>query len=424
MNLNIILVKYPQCLESRAKLSAILRDLYPSERREINIVLDIYECGIADKIKQLKSIDALQVQAFCRQLEVEYALPAQYALRGIALWLEVYSVPIQKDNQFSGQQYEITQENNSDELSNDLSGISQIAANTSYTSEGIPEYELRVLTLATAEIARYHGLGAKTVVIPSIIDGKTIVGIGKDAFKHCSGIECLEISEGIRYIDDGAFSCCSSLKNCLLPQSLVRLGSELNTLPNPTGVFEHTALEHIILPEAIRYIGKCAFRNCSKLKSASILSSIECLPEEAFLGCERLTTIELSNTVKIISNRAFAFCESLQRIALPPNVKSLGEMTFLGCTSLNIIRLNVGLTSIRQGAFLSCTNLKEIHIPSTVTLFGEHLFEYVPIHKANGNAVIYRSRRQNLNLLIYCALGSHALEYAQRNNIEFRVERH
>lgn len=424
MNLRIILDQYPQCLESRAKLSAILRDLYPSERRQINIVLDIYECGIADKIKQLKSIDSLQVQAFCRQLEVEYALPAQYALRGIALWLEVYSVPIQKDNQFSGQQYEITQENNSDELSNDLSGISQIAANTSYTSEGIPEYELRVLTLATAEIARYHGLGAKTVVVPSIIDGKTIVGIGKDAFKHCSGIECLEISEGIRYIDDGAFACCSSLKNCLLPQSLVRLGSELNTLPNPTGVFEHTALEHIILPEAIRYIGKCAFRNCSKLKSASILSSIECLPEEAFLGCERLTTIELSNTVKIISNRAFAFCESLQRIALPPNVKSLGEMTFLGCTSLNIIRLNVGLTSIRQGAFLSCTNLKEIHIPSTVTLFGEHLFEYVPIHKANGNAVIYRSRQQNLNLLIYCALGSHALEYAQRNNIEFRVERH
>ena len=87
MNLRIILDQYPQCLESRAKLSAILRDLYPSERRQINIVLDIYECGIADKIKQLKSIDALQVQAFCRQLEVEYALPAQYALRGLALWL-------------------------------------------------------------------------------------------------------------------------------------------------------------------------------------------------------------------------------------------------------------------------------------------------------------------------------------------------
>ena len=98
------------------------------------------------------------------------------------------------------------------------------------------------------------GIILKNVIIPSTIDGKNIVGIGKGAFQHCITIEYLRISEGIRYIEDGAFFDCSALKSCLLPQSLVRLGSELNTLPNPTGVFEHTALEHIILPEAIRYI--------------------------------------------------------------------------------------------------------------------------------------------------------------------------
>lgn len=418
MNLRIILDQYPQCLESRAKLSAILRDLYPNERREINIVLDIYECGIADKIKQLKNIDALQVQAFCRQLEVEYALPAQYALRGLALWLEAYNVAIQK-NEVSAKDSRVLSDPASFE-----SSVSPNSENSTYLVDAVPEYELKVLTIATAEISKYHGHNSKNVIIPSIIDGKNIVGIGKGAFQHCTTIEYLRISEGIRYIEDGAFFGCSALKNCLLPQSLIRLGSEFKVSPNPIGVFEHTALEHIILPEAIRYIGKRVFRNCLKLKSASILSNIECLPEEAFLGCERLTAIELPHTVKIISNRAFAFCEKLQRIALPPNVKSLGEMTFLGCTSLNMIRLNVGLASIRQGAFLNCTSLKEIHIPSTVTLFGKHLFEYVPIHKANGDAVIYGSKQQKLNLLIYCALGSRALEYAQRNNVEFRIERH
>lgn len=419
MNLCIILDKYPQCLESRAKLSAILRDLYPDERREINIVLDIYECGIADKIKPLKSIDALQVQAFCRQLETEYALSAQYALRGLALWLEAYNVTLQK-NEVPAKDFHVLSG-----LTSFESNVSQISESSNQTVNATSEYELKVLTLATAEISQYHGHNSKNVIIPSIIDGKNIVGIGKGAFQHCTTIEYLRISEGIRYIEDAAFFDCSTLKNCLLPQSLIRLGSEFNASPNPIGVFEHTALEHIILPEAIRYIGKRAFRNCSKLKSVTILSNIEYLPEEVFFGCERITAIELPNTVKIVSNRAFAFCEKLQRIALPPNVKSLGEMAFLGCTSLNMIRLNVGLASIRQGAFLNCTSLKEIHIPSTVYLFGEHLFEYVPIHKANGNAVIYgSSRRQKLNLLIYCALGSHALDYAQRNNIEFRIERY
>ena len=196
MNLRIILDQYPQCLESRAKLSAILRDLYPSERRQINIVLDIYECGIADKIKQLKSIDALQVQAFCRQLEVEYALPAQYALRGLALWLEAYNVAIHK-NEVPAKDSRV------------LSGPTSFESNVSQDSENVyqivntaPEYELKVLTLATAEISQYYGHNSKNVIIPSTIDGKNIVGIGKGAFQHCTTIEYLRISEGIRYIED------------------------------------------------------------------------------------------------------------------------------------------------------------------------------------------------------------------------------
>ena len=173
MNLRIILDQYPQCLESRAKLSAILRDLYPSERRQINIVLDIYECGIADKIKQLKSIDALQVQAFCRQLEVEYALPAQYALCGLALWLEAYNVAIHKN--------EVPAKDSSV-----LSGPTSFESNVSQDSENVyqivntaPEYELKVLTLATAEISQYYGHNSKNVIIPSTIDGKNIVGMRK-----------------------------------------------------------------------------------------------------------------------------------------------------------------------------------------------------------------------------------------------------
>ena len=423
MNLHIILDQYPQCLESRAKLSAILRDLYPNERRKINIVLDIYECGIANRIGQLECIDVLQLQTFCRQLEIEYALPQKYALSGLALWLEAYNVPIQKDNQFTEQQYERTQESHSDELSNAVSGISQIAANTSYTSEGILEYELRVLTLATAEIARYHGLGTKTVIVPSIIDGKTIVGIGKDAFKHCSGIECLGISEGIRYIDDGAFAYCSTLKKCLLPQSLVRFGSEFIAASNHAGVFEATSLEHIILPSRIHHIGKYAFKNCNELKKAVILSNVEYLPEGIFFGCSALTTVDLPDAIKTVSDQAFALCTRLQRIALPQGTKDIGKMVFVGCAELSMVQLNTGLTSIQQGAFINCANLKEIHIPPSVRFMGDHLFDNVPIRKSNGTMLISKSRCQKSNLLIYCALGSYALEYAQRNNMYFRIER-
>ena len=139
MNLRIILDQYPQCLESRAKLSAILRDLYPSERRQINIVLDIYECGIADKIKQL----------------------------------EAYNVAIHK-NEVPAKDSRV------------LSGPTSFESNVSQDSENVyqivntaPEYELKVLTLATAEISQYYGHNSKNVIIPSTIDGKNIVGMRK-----------------------------------------------------------------------------------------------------------------------------------------------------------------------------------------------------------------------------------------------------
>ena len=50
IDLGVIIHEYPQCLKSRAKLSAILHDLYPQENREINLILASYECGIPDRI--------------------------------------------------------------------------------------------------------------------------------------------------------------------------------------------------------------------------------------------------------------------------------------------------------------------------------------------------------------------------------------
>ena len=67
-----------------------------------------------------------------------------------------------------------------------LSGLTSFESNVSQVSESsnqivniTPEYELKVLTLATAEISQYHGHNSKNV----------IVGIGKGAFQRCTTIE-------------------------------------------------------------------------------------------------------------------------------------------------------------------------------------------------------------------------------------------
>ena len=267
MNLRIILERYPLCLESRAKLSAILRDLYPSERREINIVLDIYESGIADKIKHLKSIDGLQVQAFCQQLENDYALSQDYALLGLSFWLEAYHVTLL---QVPSARKTSIKNNHPVETSSggsvESQDISLFPARSIYAHDTNSGYELKILTLATAEIISYKGHSSRKLIIPSIIDGKHIIGIGKDVFRDCMWIESVIISEGIRYINDGAFAGCKKLKSCILPHSLVRLGTEYDTLSRSVGVFENSSIKSIYLPDGIQFIEQHAFRNCQNLK--------------------------------------------------------------------------------------------------------------------------------------------------------------
>ena len=259
MNLRIVINQYPQCLESRAKLSAILRDLYPTERREINLILNVYECGIADKISHLHSIDAMQAQIFCRQLEVEYSLSTKAALWGLSLWLEAYQIPLQHNSPAPKHSNRLCPPEKV--LSKNPSTLSLLPSRTTCTLDNGVQYELKILTLSTAEIIKYNCFSEKNVVIPSIIEGKKIVGIGKDSFRSHSEIEYVRISEGVRYVNDGAFADCYNLKSFLIPQSLVRLGTEFGSDLENTGVFERTALEHIILPRGIRYIGKRAFNN-------------------------------------------------------------------------------------------------------------------------------------------------------------------
>ncbi len=58
------------------------------------------------------------------------------------------------------------------------------------------------------------------LVIPAEIDGKTVVGVARDAFKGCSKITRVTIEEGVLWVYPWAFSACSSLETVNIPHSM------------------------------------------------------------------------------------------------------------------------------------------------------------------------------------------------------------
>ena len=153
-----------------------------------------------------------------------------------------------------------------------------------------------------------------------------------------------------------------------------------------------------------------AFKDCTKLKSVTIPSSVTAINRPAFEGCTSLkkivvdpnnasycsedgvlfkndkteivrypigktgTEYVIPNSVTKIGYGAFGDCSKLTSITIPSSVTIIDVAAFLGCTGLTSMVIPNGVTGIDNAAFYGCTNLESITIPSSVTAMGEAEF--------------------------------------------------
>ena len=74
INLRLVIQKYPECIRSKEKLSALLNDLYPDQRQMVYILTLCYDCGIVDELHRLVSVDALGMSKFTQRLMLRYGI--------------------------------------------------------------------------------------------------------------------------------------------------------------------------------------------------------------------------------------------------------------------------------------------------------------------------------------------------------------
>ena len=152
------------------------------------------------------------------------------------------------------------------------------------------------------------------------------------------------------------------------------------------------------------------FKDCTKLKSVTIPSSVTAINRPAFEGCTSLkkivvdpnnasycsedgvlfkndkteivrypigktgTEYVIPNSVTKIGYEAFGDCSKLTSITITSSVTSIDVAAFLGCTGLTSMVIPNSVTGIDNLAFYGCTNLESITIPGSVTIMGEQEF--------------------------------------------------
>lgn len=204
------------------------------------------------------------------------------------------------------------------------------------------------------------------VVIPDVIEGCRVTGIGESAFDGNSAVISVDIPDTVVTINAYAFCDCTSLSSIDIPSGVTVLSE---------GTFYGcTNLTSISLPDGLTHISSTAFLRCASLTSIDLPSSLTQIDDFAFYDCTGLTSITIPEKITIIDEYTFSDCTSLISIDLPQNLEQIGKSAFRDCSKLDDIDFPKGLTTIGEYAFMRCASLSDISIPGNVTYIGGHCF--------------------------------------------------
>ena len=177
--------------------------------------------------------------------------------------------------------------------------------------------------------------------VPSVIDGKQVLSLGKELFANCGHVRGLELPETLTAIEERAFYNCAHLV-------------EVNK--------SHSELK-VNLPDGVRQIGASAFERCGLIETIKMPIGIQQIGEGAFSKCRSLTQIGFHNCLKLrtIGARAFQGCARLE-LFMPSQCRELreiGENAFADCVKMTHCEIPSSVETIEPGAFSRCLKLQD-----------------------------------------------------------------
>ena len=177
------------------------------------------------------------------------------------------------------------------------------------------DYDRNIQVVVDLERCNYYGDLEVSV--------ENLTSIGASAFRGCTGLTKITISEGVTSIGDGAFYGCTGLTEITIPESVTSIGED--------AFRDCTGLTEIAIPEGVTSIGNGAFYGCTGLTEITIPEGVTSIGREAFRYCTGLTEITIPESVTSIGNGAFFHCTGLTEITIPESVTSIGDFAFFGC---------------------------------------------------------------------------------------------
>ena len=230
------------------------------------------------------------------------------------------------------------------------------------------------------------------LTIPDTYNGKSVVGIGNNAFYGRNLLTSITIPDSVTKIGDDAFRNCTGLRSINITDIAAWFNIEfLNVYSNPLNCVgdlyvNGELITEIVVPETVTQIHAFAFFGYNDLTSITIPVSVTSIGMAAFattgyyddknnwdngvlyinnhlIDAEASLSGEyiIKDGTKTIADRAFYECYNITSMIIPDSVTNIGDEAFSGCTNLNSVTIPDSVTNIGDYAFKGCTELEKLY---------------------------------------------------------------
>ncbi len=348
-------------IEDKKRFTALVKDLFPDQSRNVNLLLMAYNMGIATDMATVARINNTFAYRYVKRLVDDYGMSRINADWIVSVWCVCFGEKV------LGKPCDIAMQKEGD---------GKPAIDTDTTLNAGKQYgDLFTYSNSVSGdglcVTGFNGDNPRTIIFQNRYRNNSVVEIGDNAFAD-KDIEEVIITEGITIIGKCSFA-------------------------------GNKRLHQVVFPISIKEIGDEAFSGCEGLKTASLPMLLEKLEDRAFAGTG-LKTISIPETIYWLGEEVFAHCTAIDNVKIPENITEINNGMFNGCTALKKIILHEKLQKIGDKAFFECSSLDFIIIPDSVTFIGKNAFDGV-----------------DKQFIIQCSFGSYAEEYARKSKIKYQL---
>lgn len=425
-NLKSLCQEHPNCLRNKDVLRGCLMDLKQDlklEQRMITVLLNLFDCGIVDKIRQCGGVlSQTEVYTLITEQERTFGTSRQFIEEGIQLWAEAMGAmveepmqskpipdPIPTPDSRSYPRPEPPKPSTSKKRSPLLGSLLKIlfgfiviifvsivlfdvptnspsAGRTRGTVGENIQWRLKNGTLTISGSGEMPDYGYQegapwgetaemraSITAVNIEDGITY--IGSDSFYGYPSYENLTdvtIADSVKEIGSSAFMSCSALTNLKLPAALEKIEDH--------AFFNCTKLTDVDIPRTISYIGWQAFQG-TELRNV-------------FLGDGTFSYMSFDEDVNVVDSlKKSGTCGENAKWVLDEagllTISGTGDILPYNADSVNVaapwytqrkditgIVIEGGITGVGAGVFYDCENLTKVSIPDSVSHIGRDVFAY------------------------------------------------